>query len=251
MIDEIPSRGSQDSPPGLWHGTSRSERDAGRRTRLLEAALELYGTIGFRKTTVQALCQESKVSSRSFYELFEAQETLLEDLYDSLNEEISGQLLTWSPATGVSLIEATVHIVSAALKPMLDDERKARVLEIESVGINDAFELRRRETMRRLASSVNAAFGQLRLVFELPAAPGSGPTVSGQSGSGQSGSGHEDAGTDLTSLILVGGITEALVQRLHLPTSQRTSTATFLTQIAEVVLRAYGVGDDAATHRRQ
>lgn len=239
MIVDIPSSGSQDCPPGLWHGTSRSERDAGRRTRLLEAALELYGTIGFRKTTVQALCQEAKVSSRSFYELYPAQETLLEDLYDSLNEEISGQLLTWSPATGVPLIEATVHIVSAALEPMLDDERKARVLEIESVGINDAFELRRRETMRRLASSVSAAFGQLCLVFELPAAPGSG----------QSGSGRDDAGTDLTSLILVGGITEALVQRLHLPPSQRTSTAAFLTQIAEVVLRAYGVGDDAATRR--
>lgn len=218
----------------LWRGTSRSERDAERRERLLEAGLELYGTIGFRKTSVQALCQESKVSSRSFYELFAAQETLLEHLYDALNDEITTQLLGWSPPARATLLEAAVHIVSAALMPMLDDERKARVLEIESVGINAGFEMRRRETMRNLASSVDAAFGQLRLVFELP----------GASGSGQSGS-----GTDLTSLVLVGGITEALVQRLQLPPSQRSPTPVFLTQIAEVVLRAYGVGDDDVYRR--
>lgn len=203
----------------------------------MEAALELYGTLGFRATSIQALCHESGVSSRSFYELFparrsspdqeslSAQEALLERLYIVLNEEIGQALETMTLPAGASLLDTTVHILSAALTPMLADERKARVVEVEAVGVNASLEARRRETMRMFAASVDAAFARVRSAFDLPERPAS-----------------DDGG--LTSLIIVGGITEALVQRVHTPTSERTPTTVFLTRIAEVVIRAYGVGPD-------
>ncbi|TSI17028.1 TetR/AcrR family transcriptional regulator [Brevibacterium aurantiacum] len=234
-------RASADSPPTtstkLWRGTSRADRDGARRQRLLEAALELYGTLGFRATSIQALCHESGVSSRSFYELFpsrgaksglealSAQEALLEQLYVILNEEITEALATLTFPAHATLLDTTVHVVSAALMPMLSDERKARVLEIETVGVNDSLEARRRETMRTIATAVDAAVAHLRSVYDLPIRDT--PSVAG--------------GADLTSLILVGGITEALVQRVHTPVEERTSTAEFLTHIAEVALRAHGV----------
>lgn len=219
-------------PARLWRGTSRTDRDGARRERLLEAALELYGTVGFRGTSIQALCQESGVSSRSFYELFpahrsdaqqetlSAQESLLEHLYIVLNEEIGEAMETLMIPTESDLLDTTVHIVSAALMPMLADERKARVLEVEAVGVNESLEARRRETMRMLAAAVDAAFARVRSRFDLPLS-------------------HVDDG-GLTSLIIVGGITEALVQRVHTPTPERMSTTAFLTHIAEVALRAYG-----------
>lgn len=213
---------AQPSPPRRWHGTLRSERDSARRTRLLDAALALYGTIGFRKTSVQALCQESGVSSRSFYELFPTQESLLEDLYIELNEEITTVLDEAQIPSDATLAEAARLIVGAALSPMLDDERKARVLEVEAVGICDSLEERRHQTMRLLAASVQGAFDELDHAYGLTA-----PAAS----------------NDLTSIVLVGGITETLVQRIHTPADERSSRDEFLTAITEVALRAHGIAD--------
>lgn len=234
------------SSAGMWRGTSRADRDGARRERLLEAALELYGTLGFRATSIQALCHESGVSSRSFYELFparkagptaedgtapeslSAQESLLEQLYIVLNAEIGEAIATLTIPAAASLRDATVHVVSAALMPMLRDERKARVLEVEAVGVNESLEARRRETMRMLAAAVDSAFVRLQSAYDLP----------------DLGFSPEADGGDLTSLIVVGGITEALVQRVHTPVPERMSTTAFLTHIAEVAMRAYGVVPD-------
>lgn len=213
---------AQPTPPRRWHGTLRAERDSARRARLLDAALNLYGTIGFRRTSVQALCQESGVSSRSFYELFSTQESLLEDLYIELNEEITTALDETRIHSRATLTEAARQIVGAALSPMLDDERKARVLEIEAVGICDSLEERRHQTMRLLAAAVQGAFDELDHAYGLTARTDS---------------------NDLTSIILVGGITEALVQRIHTPADERSSRDEFLTAIAEVALRAHGIAD--------
>ena len=242
MSDHIPHSVTGSSASGLWRGTSRAHRDGERRERLLDAALELYGTLGFRATSIQALCQESGVSSRSFYELFpaqesiSAQESLLEQLYIVLNEEITKALARLTIPADANILDATVHIVTTALMPMLSDERKARVLEVEAVGVSESLEERRRATMRLLAASVASAFAQMQDAFELP-----GPGTSLQSDGGEPDGGQPDGGADLTSLILVGGITEALVQRVHTPVTARSSTTTFLTEIAEVALRAHGV----------
>lgn len=238
MSDHVPRSVTGSSASGLWRGTSRADRDGARRERLLDAALELYGTLGFRATSIQALCQESGVSSRSFYQLFPAQtaqESLLEQLYIVLNEEITEVLARLTIPADTNILDATVHIVSTALMPMLSDERKARVLEVEAVGVSESLEVRRRATMRLLAASVASAFAQMQDAYDLP-----GPGPSPPPGSGESG-----GGADLTSLILVGGITEALVQRVHTPIAARSSTTTFLTEIAEVALRAHGVSPQA------
>lgn len=131
-------------------------------------------------------------------------------------------------------------MVSAALMPMLGDERKARVLEVESVGVSQSLEERRRATMRLLADSVEASFAQLQTGYGLPQRDRSPSTGSSPStvSSDTSGSG------DLTDLILVGGLTEVLVQRVHTPLHERSATTDFLTQIAQTALRAHGVGDE-------
>src|SRR5699024_2777305 len=51
------------------------------------------------------------------------------------------------------------------------------------------------------------------------------------------------SGDDLTGMIVVGGITEALVQRVGTPPETRCATSDFLGSIAEVVLRAHGIPD--------
>src|SRR5699024_4342181 len=124
---------------------------------------------GFRRTSVQALCQESGVSSRSFYELFSTEEDVLEQLYIELNAEITTALAQPRVAEGSTLFDAASQIVSAALSPMLRYERKARVLGDELVGISESMEVRRRYTMHLIAESVRGDFSDLAASYALDA----------------------------------------------------------------------------------
>lgn len=203
-----------DSPPGLWRGSKQSARDAARRRKLLDAALELYGTAGYRATTVQHLCREAGVSSRSFYELYPHHEALLVELYQELNAEVLAGFAEAEVAAASDLQGSVRLLVAGALGPMLCDGRKARVLEIESVGVSEDLEQHRRAAYRTFAHGIDKAFGAFVDASLARPAP-----------------------AELTSLILVGGITEALVQRLQTPHAQRADVEEFLDQIAAVIVR--------------
>lgn len=198
----------------LWHGTARHVRDQERRRRLLDAALELYGTIGYRAATVQAVCRLAKVSTRSFYELYSDQEELLERLYLDLNGEVLEAITDVVIGPASDAFTAARKLVAAALGPMLNDERKARVLEVEAVGVSEALERERRLTLRRLAAAVDAAFAALADAGVIVAVP-----------------------QGLTSLILVGGITEALVQRVQTQPAEREPTTEFIDEVTRVIVR--------------
>jgi AcrR family transcriptional regulator len=70
------------------------ERVLERRERLLDAALELFSKQGYANTTIEALCAESKVTTRHFYQLFDGREALLLALYNQMIEELELGLLT-------------------------------------------------------------------------------------------------------------------------------------------------------------
>ncbi len=211
------------SRPVTWHGTVRGARDRERRQRLFEAALELYGTAGYRATTVQAVCRLAKVSTRSFYELYTDHEQLLTELYLDLNEEVLAAIADAGGTPGPDAFAAVQQLVAAALGPMLADERKARVMEVEVVGISAALEQQRRRTICRLADAVDAGLDTFVQRGLLSLAP-----------------------KGLSSLILIGGITEALVQRVQTEPARREPTAQFIAEIARVTVRLTG-GDQAVS----
>lgn len=64
-------------PGRPYQGRSAQERRAERRERLLQAATRLYGTRGFRATTIKDVCDEAGVTQRYFYEAFASAEELL------------------------------------------------------------------------------------------------------------------------------------------------------------------------------
>lgn len=198
----------------LWRGSAQSSRDDERRRRLLDAALELYGTSGYRNATVREVCQAAHVSTRSFYELYTDQSALLTELYRTLNTDVlSGYAgLAFDPAASVR--ETVRNFVAGALTPILDDERKARVLEVESVGVSDALEQERRAAYRAFAAAIDDAFNALTTAGRIAEAPGG-----------------------LVSLILVGGITEALVQRVQAPVDSRSDAESFVDDITDAIVR--------------
>ena len=64
-------------PQRTHRGRTLDERRAERRSALLDAALDLFGTKGYGSTSIGELCRESYVTARYFYEEFGDKEALL------------------------------------------------------------------------------------------------------------------------------------------------------------------------------
>jgi AcrR family transcriptional regulator len=53
-----------------YAGLSADERRLARRERLIEGAIRAYGELGYRNTTVKAVCEAAGLTERYFYESF-------------------------------------------------------------------------------------------------------------------------------------------------------------------------------------
>ncbi|ALE91664.1 hypothetical protein AOC05_03810 [Arthrobacter alpinus] len=100
---------------------------------------------------------------------------------------------------------------------MVRDERKARELQVEAGGVSEALEQERRPNFRRLAAAVDCAFEGFAAAGLIASAP-----------------------SELASLIIVGGITEALVQRVQTESSVRIRTSVFIDVVTAVAVQMPG-----------
>jgi AcrR family transcriptional regulator len=118
----------QDRPYG---GESQREREARRREKFLEAALEIIGSRGVRAATVRALCSEAGLSPRYYYEAFGSVEDLFVQLYRTQTARLENSVLeAIQPVSGNirSMAEAGLTAFFNTLKA---DPRLTRILFIE------------------------------------------------------------------------------------------------------------------------
>jgi AcrR family transcriptional regulator len=169
----------------VYGGVAASERAAARRARLLETGLELLGTDGWNATTVRAVCRRAKLTPRYFYESFADLDALLLAVFDEITDELAGWILqAISPPPGDARATARAAI-AAGIGVLTEDPRKARVLFAEAMG-SEALAERRRQTLRGFAALVAA---QGRSFYGVP--------------------GSRDQLIEISSLMLVGGLSEA------------------------------------------
>src|SRR5688572_8537866 len=69
-------------------GLDLEQRQQERRRLVLAAALELFGTQGYARTSIEQLCQTAGVGTNSFYDLFSSKEDVLIALYDELTTNL-------------------------------------------------------------------------------------------------------------------------------------------------------------------
>jgi AcrR family transcriptional regulator len=139
-----------------YGGVSAAERVAARRTRLLDAGLELFGTRGFPNTSVKDVCREAGVTDRYFYESFRDSMELFVAVFDRVTDE-----LFTSVARAVAAVEpepepqlrASIGTFVAALA---DDPRKRRVVFSEAAAAGAGAERHMRATLRRFTALVAA-----------------------------------------------------------------------------------------------
>ena len=71
-----------------YRGRLPDERRADRRRRLLDAGLELFGTVGYHGTSIERLCAQAGVTARHFYQEFSGREALLAALFGEIVSEV-------------------------------------------------------------------------------------------------------------------------------------------------------------------
>lgn len=181
------------TPTRSYAGVAADQRAAERRTRLLNAALELFARQGYARTTIEALCIEAKVTARHFYQLFDSREAILRALYDNIIADLRAGVLKAMAAPDLTLAEQIPLGVNAMVHHYLEDSRLARVGVLEVVGVSPAMETRRREAIHDMAGLIEAYLGSLVARGDLP-----------------------KRNYHLVSIALVGGINELLAEWLTL-----------------------------------
>lgn len=144
-----------------YGGLAPEERDAQRKQRLLDAALEMIGTGGYAATTIPRVCALAKVSTRNFYEMYSTKEDLFIDLYDRLTASSYERVGASLAATdGKPITERIPAALLAYLDPMLVDPRVARIAFVEIMGASQRIESLRldyRETLVKLVTDEGEA----------------------------------------------------------------------------------------------
>ena len=115
----------------VYGGRSELERRSDRRTRLLNAGLELFGTEGWQGATIEKLCSSAGVATRSFYEEFASREALLLAVYEHI---MDGVLDTVLPAVQNARgpIEDRIRVgLGGYVTHLTEDPRRAKVAHRE------------------------------------------------------------------------------------------------------------------------
>ena len=136
----------------VYANKSPSERHDGRRERLVEAGLDLFGNRGYTDVAITELCAKANVSTRSFYEHFNTREEVLVTLHDEVNAAAMTAVVEAISAVDPGDLPARARAgVAAYMDTMTSDRRKARIALIESVGVSQDAEQHRQDAIGRFA----------------------------------------------------------------------------------------------------
>ena len=95
----------------VYRKKNPEDRVLERRERLMQAALQLFGTQGYANTTIETLCSEAKVTTRHFYQVFSSREELLLAVYNQITEELQVSLFSAMMAERQGLQEKMQQVI--------------------------------------------------------------------------------------------------------------------------------------------
>lgn len=117
-----------------YRGLSSEARRAERRQKLIQAAVEVFGTVGFHAATVRQICAAAGLTERYFYESFDNQHSLFDAAYDHELDRLRATIvaaIAGAPRGFPQMIEAVMRAYYGILQR---EPRLARILLIEIYG---------------------------------------------------------------------------------------------------------------------
>jgi len=137
-MENTPQTAAHNKQSGrIYGGESAEERLARQRRQFLDAGLELFGTVGYRATTVRMLCKQAGLTDRYFYKTFTDTEDLLAAVYTESLDQIQTEVIAAinaarnkQPASGV--VDAGLEAFFTAF----ENACVARVCWLEVLGVS-------------------------------------------------------------------------------------------------------------------
>lgn len=134
----------------IYSGQTPEQRRAERRGRMMAAGLELFGTVGYRATSIEQICAAAGVSTRNFYEEFRGREALLDAVHTRINTEANAEAKVAvqqldKDDSDVPTTELLAIGVSTYIDHVCSDPRAARIVFVELLGVSPAMDERRLE----------------------------------------------------------------------------------------------------------
>lgn len=142
------------TPGRRYRGKTPDELRAERRERLLISALELFAERGYGNAPIEMLCSNAKVTTRHFYEQFDSREELLRALFLEIQNQAWVRVQEALQNQEQRLVQRVEDALRGYLSYVLEDPRRARIVALESVGVSDAMELARRESLHAFTNTV-------------------------------------------------------------------------------------------------
>jgi AcrR family transcriptional regulator len=143
-------------PVRPYGGVSAEQRVHDRRERLLEAALDEFGTRGFASTGVKDVCRRAGLTDRYFYESFKDSRALFIAVFDRATERLLGSVATAVERASPEPEPQARAAIDAYVRELAEDERLARVVLTEAAAAGPEAERHMRVTLRRMAGLVEA-----------------------------------------------------------------------------------------------
>jgi AcrR family transcriptional regulator len=160
------------SPTGTgrrYRDKTAVERRADRRSKLLDAALDAFGSEGYRASSIEQLCAAAGISTRNFYEEFSDREQLLLALHDDLNARALEAVMRAIADIDPDDLPARARAgVGAYFGVMTSDRRWARIALVESVGVSPTAEGHRRAAIDRFADLLRVEASRLAHAGAVP-----------------------------------------------------------------------------------
>jgi AcrR family transcriptional regulator len=111
-----------------YGGVSAGDRLAGRRQKLLDAGLELFGTRGIAATSIGDVCSQAGLTKRYFYESFATIDELAVAVFDQVTGRLAEQI---APAIVAGGARDPRPALTAHANALLGDPRVVRLLAVE------------------------------------------------------------------------------------------------------------------------
>jgi AcrR family transcriptional regulator len=120
-----------------YGGESAEERLARQRRTFMDAGLELFGTVGYRATTVRILCKQAGLIDRYFYKTFTDTEDLLAAVYTESLDQIKAQVVdAIHKANSEQQSNKQIDLGLEAFFSAFENSRVARVCWLEVLGVS-------------------------------------------------------------------------------------------------------------------
>jgi len=119
-----------------YRGFSPEQRRAERRTRLIAAAIAVYGERGYRQATVKAVCEAAGLTERYFYESFENSEQLLITSFNAVTYAVFDEMSLAARTAGRGRAARARAMLDAYFSALQRSPASARVYLVEIRGVS-------------------------------------------------------------------------------------------------------------------